>query len=71
MAAPGKMRVKLIFICKKYGSARKNASKNIFTYNECSTKGSKNIFTYNEARPSSNRRELTDEPNERTAQHIT
>ena len=46
-----KMRVKIIFICKKYGYACKNASKHIFTYNECSTKGSKNIFTYNEASP--------------------
>ena len=45
------MRVKIIFICKNAGNSGKNASKNIFTYNECSTKGSKNIFTYNEASP--------------------
>ena len=57
-----KIRVKIIFICKKYGSARKNASKNIFTYNECSTKGSKNFFTYNEASPVFQLNGLTDEP---------
>ncbi len=56
------MRVKIIFICKNAGYSGKNASKNIFTYNECSTKGSKNIFTYNEASPVFQLNGLTDEP---------
>ena len=67
------MRVKIIFICKKYGSARKNASKNIFTYNECSTKEVKFFLLTMRLARLPIEWTLTDDrrKNERTAQHIT